>query len=462
MELSSLLLLLQFLCSSHAQQVGTEKPEKAVPFTVQQCDNGACKPVQGGLTIDANWRWTHKAGQDCYQGTKWDPTICANGDDCAKNCAIEGADYEKDYGVVPTGTDSVTLKFVTNKNVGSRMYLLDASGQKYQMFMLKNKQFSFDVDVSKLPCGINGALYFTAMDADGGTSAFPNNKAGAKYGTGYCDAQCPRDIKFIAGKANSEGWQGEGTDAGKGKMGNCCPEMDIWEANSISQAFTPHTCKDISAKPCTGALCGDGEGNRYKGLCDKDGCDFASYRWGATEFYGKGKKVDTSKKMTVTTQFVTKDNTDRGELSEIRRVYVQDGKVIQNEAVKIKGMAKPTADSLTEEFCTANKQMTGDENHFGKNGGLKRLGDSMAKGMVLVMSIWDDGEAKMQWLDGTYPPGKSADTFGAKRGTCEANTGDPTTVRAANPDASVTFSNVKIGPIVKVAADAAGGTAPKN
>ncbi|KNE86508.1 hypothetical protein PSTG_20130, partial [Puccinia striiformis f. sp. tritici PST-78] len=133
-------------------------------------------------------------------------------------------------------------------------------------------------------------------------------------------------------------------------MGNCCPEMDIWEANSISQAFTPHTCKDISAKPCTGALCGDGEGNRYKGLCDKDGCDFASYRWVATEFYCKGKKVDTSKKMTVTTQFVTKDNTDRGELSEIRRVYVQDGKVIQNEAVKIKGMTKPTADSLTEEF----------------------------------------------------------------------------------------------------------------
>ncbi|POW08326.1 hypothetical protein PSTT_07588 [Puccinia striiformis] len=422
MELFSLLLLLQFLCSSQAQQVGTEKPEKAVPFTVQQCDNGACKPVQGGLTIDANWRWTHKAGQDCYQGTNY------------RRCRLR-----ERLRRCSTGTDSVTLKFVTNKNVGSRMYLLDASGQKYQMFMLKNKQFSFDVDVSKLPCGINGALYFTAMDADGGTSAFPNNKAGAKYGTGYCDAQCPRDIKFIAGKANSEGWQGEGTDAGKGKMGNCCPEMDIWEANSISQAFTPHTCKDISAKPCTGALCGDGEGNRYKGLCDKDGCDFASYRWGATEFYGKGKKVDTSKKMTVTTQFVTKDNTDRGELSEIRRVYVQDGKVIQNEA-----------------------QMTGDENHFGKNGGLKRLGDSMAKGMVLVMSIGTMEKPRCNGSMAPYPPGKPADTFGAKRGTCEANTGDPTTVRAANPDASVTFSNVKIGPIVKVAADAAGGTAPKN
>jgi cellulose 1,4-beta-cellobiosidase len=36
------------------------------------------------------------------------------------------------------------------------------------------------------------------MPADGGVSA--TNKAGTKYGTGYCDAQCPKDIKFIAGK----------------------------------------------------------------------------------------------------------------------------------------------------------------------------------------------------------------------------------------------------------------------
>lgn len=37
------------------------------------------------------------------------------------------------------------------------------------------------------------------MDADGGMSKYPNNKAGAKYGTGYCDSQCPRDLKFING-----------------------------------------------------------------------------------------------------------------------------------------------------------------------------------------------------------------------------------------------------------------------
>jgi cellulose 1,4-beta-cellobiosidase len=52
-----------------------------------------------------------------------------------------------------------------------------------------------DVDLSGLPCGFNGALYFVSMDADGGLKKYSTNKAGAKYGTGYCDAQCPRDLK---------------------------------------------------------------------------------------------------------------------------------------------------------------------------------------------------------------------------------------------------------------------------
>ncbi|KAJ7306135.1 hypothetical protein DFH08DRAFT_517267 [Mycena albidolilacea] len=30
--------------------------------------------------------------------------------------------------------------------------------------------------------------------------------AGPRYGTGYCDAQCPRDLNFINGVANSAGW----------------------------------------------------------------------------------------------------------------------------------------------------------------------------------------------------------------------------------------------------------------
>ncbi len=86
-----------------------------------------------------------------------------------------------------------------NTNVGSRVYLM-ADESTYQMFNLKNKEFTFDVDMSNLPCGLNGALYFSEMAADGGMASQAGNSAGAKYGTGYCDSQCPHDIKFIGGE----------------------------------------------------------------------------------------------------------------------------------------------------------------------------------------------------------------------------------------------------------------------
>ena len=109
------------------------------------------------------------------------------------------------YGITTSG-NALTLKFVTHgpysTNIGSRVYLLDDDDSTYQLFKLKNQEFTFDVDMSALPCGLNGALYFVEMDADGGKSRFPANKAGAKYGTGYCDTQCPHDIKFINGEVS--------------------------------------------------------------------------------------------------------------------------------------------------------------------------------------------------------------------------------------------------------------------
>lgn len=128
------------------------------------------------------------------------------------------------------------------------------------MFKLKNLEFSYEVDVSQLPCGLNGALYFVEMEKDGGKKRFSSNKAGAAYGTGYCDAQCPHDLKFINGEvrsgvrslpplhffygiqANMLEWKATSGNSGTGKYGSCCNEMDIWEANSESAAFTPHVC----------------------------------------------------------------------------------------------------------------------------------------------------------------------------------------------------------------------------
>lgn len=138
------------------------------------------------------------------------------------------------YGVTTdSSAEGIRLNFVTkgqySTNVGSRLYMM-ADDQHYELFKLRGKEFSVDVDVSKLPCGLNGALYFVEMPGNG-DKGIGENAAGAKYGTGYCDAQCPHDVKFIKGEANVEEWN---TKTGMGKKGVCCQEMDIWEANSIS------------------------------------------------------------------------------------------------------------------------------------------------------------------------------------------------------------------------------------
>ena len=111
------------------------------------------------------------------------------------------------------------------------------------------------------------------------------------------------------------GWQPSSNDAnsGSGQYGTCCSEMDIWEANSVSTAFTPHPCSVSGQTQCSGTDCGDGSA-RYSSVCDKDGCDFNSYRMGNQNFFGAGKTVDTSQKITVVTQFITNDNTATGTL----------------------------------------------------------------------------------------------------------------------------------------------------
>merc|ERR1719361_2706122 len=115
------------------------------------------------MTVDANWRWTHNVGgyTNCYTGTTWDTSFCPDPKTCAKNCAIDGVDtndMKNTYGVTSDG-DKLRLNFVTqgqySKNVGSRLYMM-ADEENYQMFKLKNKEFTFTVDDSQLDCGLNG------------------------------------------------------------------------------------------------------------------------------------------------------------------------------------------------------------------------------------------------------------------------------------------------------------------
>jgi len=299
---------------------------------------------------------------------------------------------------------------------------------------------------------MNGAMYFSEMQANGG-KGIGRNQAGAKYGTGYCDAQCPHDIKFIDGEANVIDWvpnpNDKSNNMGKGKYGACCAEMDIWEANSMATAYTPHTCSVEKLYRCEGIDCGDNDkGQRYDGVCDKDGCDINPYRMGNTNFYGRGPEyaVNTLKPMTVVTQFLTTDGTDSGDLSEIRRFYVQDDMVIHSPPSTILGA--DDTDSITDGFCDAKKDLFGDVKDYQEHGGMKGMGESLDRGHVMIFSLWDDVEVNMLWLDSAYPLNKPETDPGIKRGDCPGGEeSTPTYLRKTYPNGYVTFKNAAVGEI---------------
>ncbi|CAH0481651.1 unnamed protein product [Peronospora belbahrii] len=437
-----------------AQQAGTSTKEVHPSLASKQCSTTeGCVTETTSVVLDANWRWLHQVGdyKNCYSGNQWDSTLCSTPETCAQNCALEGADYQGTYGIT-TSNDELQLKLVTQTqygtNVGSRVYLLDAEGSKYKQFKLLNQEFTLDVDVSKLPCGLNGALYFVQMDADGGTGRFPANKAGANYGTGYCDAQCPHDIKFINGEANTLDWGAKSENSGGGKYGACCAELDIWEANRMSSAFTSHPCTSEGQTRCTSPEeCGSGDGNRYKGVCDKDGCDFNSFRMGNQTFYGPGSQfiIDTNRKFTIVTQFFTSDNTATGDLVEIRRLFKQDDRVVETPSSMWPGL--DNVNSITDSMCNTSKKLFGDQNDHAAKGGLVRMGKQMANGMTLAMSLWSDHAAYCLWLDSSYPAGADSTKPGVKRGSCPTSGGRPVEVEAQHPDATVKFMNIRVGDI---------------
>lgn len=407
--------------------------------------------------IDANWRWSDVDGTNCYKGTLWNATLCPDPETCASACSLEGADYAATYGVTTSG-GAVRLNFSTydsranTTSIGSRLYVL-GDDSTYEVFKLKNMELSFEVDVSTLGCGLNGALYFVEMSEDGNVGV-GSNKAGAGLGTGYCDAQCPHDIKFIDGEANLLDWTPKvnSTNSGNGRYGTCCIEVDVWEANARAHQSTPHACLVQGQYRCLNSTdCGDdATAERNAGVCDKNGCDFNPSRLGVDAFYGNGSEfaVDSSRKFTVVTQFLTADNTSTSDLVEIRRFFVQDGAVVANVAVEFAGRRY---DSITDDYCAAKTDAfaaSGDVASFAQRGGLKAVGDSMDRGHVLVLSLWDDYDVDMIWLDAQDPPGDAyRNVSGAYRGPCPDGSGKPWIVEETMKDAYVEFFDVKIGSI---------------
>ena len=145
------------------------------------------------------------------------------------------------------------------------------------------------------------------------------------------------------------------------------------------------------------------------------------------------------------TQFFTADGTDTGELVEVRRKYVQDGIIYENSVVNFEGVE--AFDSITTEFCADTKAAYGDYNDHLEKGGLKAIGESLGRGHVLVMSLWDDHLAHMLWLNSDYPEGCDPEVPGCDRGPCPNDSGDPEDVEQEQPDSNVYFSDIRFGPI---------------
>eukprot|EP01084_Bolivina_argentea_P011244 21012_1 len=370
-----LALLSLFIAATTAQQ-----PFNPQNLTIQQCTSAGCTPTTKRIALDSTSNHTSPSGQELI--------------------TIKG--------------DAMTLTY--NSEVGGpRVYLIEEEGvNENHLFMLKTQEFSFDVELSSMPCGFNAALYFVGMDKNAGY---------AVNGTHYCDAQA------VAGVF--------------------CSEMDIMEANTMAQQYTTHGCIDECASYSTSPQCKGGPTN----ICDQSGCGLNPFRYGPGTTYkqendnpnwygpGAGYNLTSTQKYTAVTQFWNNP------LTNITRFYVQNGKRVDLPTLYV----EPPTDgqhygpfrnpSITAKYCTDIYD------RWSSGGGpLSQMSSNMDHGMVLTMSAWyaketyplSNGEEQtgMSWLDGENYWGGHI----TKAGPCDTTTNDAGVHYAI-------FSNIRIGDI---------------
>ncbi|KAJ3114991.1 hypothetical protein HK100_001495 [Physocladia obscura] len=174
---------------------------------------------------------------------------------------------------MPYGSLSNVNTSGTSLTMGSnRLYLVNPAQTAYEPIYLKNRKLTFTMDISEIPCGMNAAMYFTAINLS------------SEIGYGYCDGQ------------------------------NTCNEFDVTEGNIGGQQVTAHPCPLASQ-------------SNAQGTCSSWGCginDMSSTAIGPK--YTSG--IDLTKAFVVTTTFATSDGTDTGTLSSVVQTFTQGGTVV--------------------------------------------------------------------------------------------------------------------------------------
>ena len=118
--------------------------------------------------------------------------------------------------------------------------------------------------------------------------------------------------------------------------------------------------------------------------------------------------------------------------------------MIEHPDTAVPGQSKAHK-SISDEMCEDIKGIFGDNNDYKKKGGMKKMSDALGRGMVLVMSLWDDHAANMLWLDSTYPTDMT--TPGGPRGPCSIDSSKAADVEREHPDAYVEYGNIRVGEI---------------
>ena len=95
-------------------------------------------------------------------------------------------------------------------------------------------------------------------------------------------------------------------------------------------------------------------------------------------------------------------------------------------------------------MCDEQKVVFDDPDDHAKKGGLKAMSDSLARGHVLVMSLWDDHDVNMLWLDSDYPLDRDPSEPGVSRGPCSTDSGEPSDMESNYPNAQVKFSKIRV------------------
>jgi len=188
---------------------------------------------------------------------------------------------------------------------------------------------------------------------------------------------------------------------------------------------------------------------------------------GNNSFYGRGSQfdVDTSKPFTLVTQWLFNGD---GVFAEMRRIYKQNGKVIYNaraphleKGPDLEKPCKGAGNSITDDFCGSMNQRFGDTDDHADRGGMKVMGESLERGHVLAVSLWDDVEVSMMWLDSDFPRHLSPKKPGVDRGPCPGgDQSTPTYVRQKFPNAVVKYTNFAVGPLGSTTPGVGAGSPP--